>query len=328
MDGFDSRKGVIILAATNRPEVLDPALLRPGRFDRQVLVDKPDVRGREAILKLHTKDVRVGTDVDIRVLAARAAGFAGADLANLVNEAALLAARRNKTAAGMAEFDEAFERLVAGLEKKRVMSEAERKVIAHHEAGHALVASALPGTDPVHKISIVQRGFGALGYTLQLPQEERYLLTRTELRNRLTVLLGGRAAEELSLGEISTGAQNDLVRATDLARSMVTELGMGQALGVMSIEDWNRPRFLEGEGRRDIAPGAVSERTAEQIDSEVKQILEEAHERARGILTDRREQLERIAGRLLEEEVLEGDALRELLPAGEPAPASPSSSPE
>ena len=246
MDGFDSRKGVIVLSATNRPEVLDPALLRPGRFDRQVLVDKPDVRGREAILGLHTKGVRVAADVDLQVIAVRTAGFAGADLANLVNEAALLAARRNKDTAGMSEFDEAFERLVAGLEKKRVMSQSERAVIAHHESGHAIMASVLPGSDPVHKISIVQRGFGALGYTLQLPLEERYLMTRTELRNRLAVLLGGRAAEEIVLGEISTGAQNDLVRATDIARSMVAELGMGETLGVMSIDHRSTGQFLNG----------------------------------------------------------------------------------
>ena len=318
MDGFDSRKGVIILAATNRPEILDPALLRPGRFDRQVLVDKPDVRGREAILRLHTKDVRVTSDIDLTVLAARTAGFAGADLANLVNEAALLAARRNKRAVEMSEFDEAFERLIAGLEKKRVMTQREREVIAHHEAGHAVVASVLPETDPVHKISIVQRGFGALGYTLQLPEEERYLMTRTELRNRLAVLLGGRSAEELTLNDISTGAQNDLVRATDLARSMVSELGMGEALGVMSIEDRQRHRFLEGEGRRDLPAGAFAQRTAEQIDNEVKQLLDEAHDRARRILTERRDLLVQVAAHLLEHEVLEGDALRELLGGGAP----------
>ena len=219
MDGFDSRKGVIIMAATNRPEVLDPALLRPGRFDRQVLVDKPDVRGREAILRIHTRTVKIGSDVDLKVVAARTAGFAGADLANLVNEAALLAARKDKTAVGMHDFDEAIDRLIAGLEKKRVMSVHEREIVAFHESGHAIVASALPGMDPVHKISIVQRGFGALGYTMQLPLEDRYLMTRTELQNQLSVLLGGRTAEEIAFSEISTGAQNDLQRATDLARS-------------------------------------------------------------------------------------------------------------
>ena len=311
MDGFDSRKGVMILAATNRPEVLDPALLRAGRFDRQVLVDKPDARGREAILRLHTKEVRVNPSVDLKVVAARTAGFAGADLANLVNEAALLAARRNQDAVGMSEIDEAVERLVAGLEKKRVMTQKERKIVAYHESGHALLASVLPGVDPVHKISIVQRGFGALGYTLQLPLEERYLMTRAELMSRMAVLLGGRAAEEVALGEISTGAQNDLVRATDLARSMVAQLGMSETLGVMSVRDQGQTRFLEG--RPEVQQGAVAEQTAERIDHEVKQILEEAHDRARDVLSRRRPQLEQIAARLLEHEALEGDELRALL---------------
>ena len=311
MDGFDSRKGVIILAATNRPEVLDPALLRPGRFDRQVLVDKPDVRGREAILRLHTKVVRLDPSVDLTIVAARTAGFAGADLANLVNEAALLAARRDKRAVEMTEIDEAVERLVAGLEKKRVMSQKERTIVAYHEAGHALVASALPDMDPVHKISIVQRGFGALGYTLQLPLEERYLMTRSELMNQLAVLLAGRSAEEVALGEVSTGAQNDLVRATDLARSMVAQLGMGETLGVMSSGDPRAGRFLPGQP--DLGVRHVSERTAERIDSEVKQLLEEAHECARKTLATRRDLLTRIATQLLEIEVLEGDELRALL---------------
>src|SRR5207244_4251638 len=222
MDGFDGRKGVIIMAATNRPEVLDSALLRPGRFDRQILVDKPDVKGREEILRIHSKGVKVGPDVDMKVVAARTAGFAGADLANLVNEAALLAARVDKTAVEMADFESAIDRLVAGLEKKRVMSPKEREIVACHESGHAIVASVLPGLDPVHKISIVQRGFGALGYTMQLPLEDRYLLTKGDLLGQLAVLLGGRTAEELALGEISTGAQNDLQRATDIARAMVT----------------------------------------------------------------------------------------------------------
>jgi cell division protease FtsH len=311
MDGFDSRKGVIILAATNRPEVLDPALLRPGRFDRQVLVDKPDVRGREAILRLHTKSVRLDPSVDLTIIAARTAGFAGADLANLVNEAALLAARREKQAVGMTEIDEAVDRLVAGLEKKRVMSQKERGIVAYHESGHALVASALRGVDPVHKISIIQRGFGALGYTLQLPLEERYLMTRSELMSQLAVLLAGRAAEEVALGEISTGAQNDLVRATDMARSMVAQLGMSETIGVMSLDDTRIGRFLPGQP--DPGGRTVSERTAEQIDAEVKQVLEEALDCARKTLATRRDQLEQIATRLLEVEVLEGDELHALL---------------
>ena len=311
MDGFDSRKGVIILAATNRPEVLDPALLRAGRFDRQVLVDKPDVLGREAILRLHTKDVQLDPNVDLHLIATRTAGFAGADLANLVNEAALLAARRNKSSVHTAEIEEAVERLVAGLEKKRVMSQTERKIVAHHEAGHAIVASVLPGVDPVHKISIVQRGVAALGYTLQLPQEDRYLATRAELVNRMTVLLGGRAAEEVALGEISTGTQNDLVRATEPARSMVADLGMSEALGPMSLDHPGRGRFLEQPA--DLGRRAVSERTAELIDAEVRQLLDDAHDRARQVLVERRPLLKQIADHLLEREVLEGDALRALL---------------
>jgi cell division protease FtsH len=222
MDGFDARKAIIIMAATNRPEVLDSALLRPGRFDRQVLVDKPDVKGREEVLEIHVRNVKLDPSVDLRKVAARTAGFAGADLANLVNEAALLAARRDAAAVGMQDFNEAIDRLVAGLEKKRVMSTREREIVAYHESGHAIVASVLPNMDPVHKISIVARGFGALGYTMQLPLEDRYLMQKGDLLNQLAILLGGRAAEEIAVGEISTGAQNDLQRVSDVARSMVT----------------------------------------------------------------------------------------------------------
>jgi cell division protease FtsH len=311
MDGFDSRKGVIIMAATNRPEVLDAALLRPGRFDRQVLVDKPDVNGREAILKIHAKGVRIAANVDLRIIAARTAGFAGADLANLVNEAALLAARNDKTEVGTKDFESAIDRLIAGLEKKRVMSTKEREIVAYHESGHAIVASVLPGLDPIHKISIVQRGFGALGYTMQLPLEDKYLATRTELHSQLAVLLGGRTAEEIALSEISTGAQNDLQRATDLARAMVTEYGMSDTLGAVNYEGQKRPRFL------DIAlpqeRGIYGEQTAEKIDAEIKRILSDAHEKARNILSTRRDDLERVTRRLLEVEVMEGDELRQLL---------------
>ena len=255
MDGFDARKGVIIMGATNRPEVLDPALLRPGRFDRQVLVDKPDVKGREEILRIHVKNVKVGPNVDLKVLAARTAGFAGADLANLVNEAALLAARRDKTAVEMKDFDEAIDRVIAGLEKKRVMSDKERRIVAYHESGHAIVASVLPGLDPVHKISIVQRGFGALGYTMQLPLEDRYLMTRTDLLGQLAVLLGGRTAEEIAFGEISTGAQNDLQRATDIARAMVTEFGMSDLVGLVNHNGHKRNRVpRDAVHRRSAAP--------------------------------------------------------------------------
>jgi cell division protease FtsH len=311
MDGFDSRKGVIIMAATNRPEVLDTALLRPGRFDRQVLVDKPDVNGREAILRIHAKGVKIAVNVDLRIIAARTAGFAGADLANLVNEAALLAARNDKTEVGTKDFESAIDRLIAGLEKKRVMSTKEREIVAYHESGHAIVASVLPGLDPIHKISIVQRGFGALGYTMQLPLEDKYLATRTELLSQLAVLLGGRTAEEIALSEISTGAQNDLQRATDLARAMVTEYGMSDTLGAVNYDGQKRPRFL------DIAlpqeRGLYGEQTAEKIDAEIKRILVDAHDKARNILSSHRGELERVTRRLLEVEVMEGDELRQLL---------------
>jgi cell division protease FtsH len=311
MDGFDSRKGVIIMAATNRPEVLDPALLRPGRFDRQVLVDKPDIRGREEILRIHAKGVKTAADVDLRVVAARTAGFAGADLANLVNEAALLAARSDKPEVGMRDFDSAIDRLIAGLEKKRVMSAKEREIVAYHESGHAIVASVLPGLDPVHKISIVQRGFGALGYTMQLPLEDRYLLTRGDLLSQLAVLLGGRTAEEIALSDISTGAQNDLQRATDMARAMVTEFGMSDELGAVNYDgNKSRSRFLDLPG---MERGLYSEPTAEKIDAEIKRIVSDAHEKARQILSTNRENLERVTRRLLEVEVMEGEELRQLL---------------
>ena len=311
MDGFDSRKAIIIMGATNRPEVLDPALLRPGRFDRQVLVDKPDVNGREEVLRIHTKQVKLAPSVHLRVVAARTAGFAGADLANLVNEAALLAARKDKTAVEMEDFDEAIDRLIAGLEKKRVMSQKEREIVAYHESGHAIVATIIPGMDPVHKISIVQRGFGALGYTMQLPLEDRYLMQRQDLLNQLAVLLGGRTAEELALGEISTGAQNDLQRATDIARAMVTEWGMSDALGAINYDGHKRSKFLDIP----IGPerGNYAEETARLIDAEVKRIMTEAHDRARGILTAQRDMLEKVTRQLLELEVMEGDTLRTIL---------------
>jgi cell division protease FtsH len=311
MDGFDSRKGVIIMGATNRPEVLDPALLRPGRFDRQVLVDKPDVRGREDILKIHVKNVKVAPEVDLRVVAARTAGFAGADLANLVNEAALLAARRDKTAVDMMDFNEAIDRLIAGLEKKRVMSQKERRIVAYHESGHAIVASILPGLDPVHKISIVQRGFGALGYTMQLPLEDRYLMTRSDLLNQLSVLLAGRTAEEIALGEVSTGAQNDLQRATDIARAMVTEFGMSESLGAINYDGHKRPTFLDIPMPQERGPH--SEDTAQQIDAEVKRIMTDALDQARRVLQERRATLDDLATRLLDKEVIEGDELRAML---------------
>jgi cell division protease FtsH len=315
MDGFDSKKAVIIMGATNRPEVLDPALLRPGRFDRQVLVDKPDVKGREAILRIHSKSVKMAPDVNLSVVAARTAGFAGADLANLVNEAALLAARKNKTAVDMRDFEEAIDRLIAGLEKKRVMSPKERRIVAYHETGHALVASTLPGLDPVHKISIVQRGFGALGYTMQLPLEDRYLLTRTDLLHQLAVLLGGRTAEEIAIGEISTGAQNDLQRATDIARAMVTQFGMSDTLGAINYDGQSRAKFLDIPLPQERGP--FGEETQRLIDAEVKRIMTDAHNTARDVLNEKRQSLEVVTERLLEKEVIDGDELRALMAQAE-----------
>jgi cell division protease FtsH len=313
MDGFDAKKGVIIMAATNRPEVLDPALLRPDCFDRQVLVDRPDVRGREAILRVHAKGVKLAPDVDLKVLAARTAGFVGADLANLINEGTLLAARRGKHQVEMADLEEAIDRVVAGLEKKaRVMSGKERERVAYHEAGHALVAASVPFGDPVHKISIIPRGIAALGYTLQPPTEDRYLLTRSEFLDRLAVLLGGRAAEALTFGEVSTGAQNDLQRAADIVRRMVKEYGMSERPGTVAFEPERRPVFLpNGDG---LAGGkAYSEETAREIDQEVKRIVDETEGRVRDILTRRDRDLKGIAQRLLAKEVLEGEELRALL---------------
>jgi cell division protease FtsH len=323
MDGFDSSKGVIIMAATNRPEVLDPALLRAGRFDRQVVVDKPDVRGREAILRVHARNVKLAQEVNLQVIAARTPGFAGADLANIVNEAALLAARKGKTAVEMADLEEAIDRVVAGLERKsRVLSETERDIVAHHEMGHALVAFSVPHADPVHKVSIIPRGVGALGITWQLPTEDRYLLRRSELDDRIAVLLGGHVAEELVYGELSTGAHNDLERATQLARLMVTRYGMSERLGPQTFGDGNGPGFLRKGGFPwDIGGDReYSEETARTIDQEVRQIVDRAYERVRGLLGQKLAILRRAAEVLKERETLDGEALRLAL-AGEPVPA-------
>ncbi len=319
MDGFESNKGVIIMAATNRPEILDPALLRPGRFDRQVLVDRPDINGREAILKIHSRNVLLSPEVDLRKIAARTPGFVGADLANLVNEAALLAARKNKEKVGPEEFDESIDRVVAGLEKKkRVMSPKEKGIIAYHESGHAIVAESVQYADPVHKISIIPRGIAALGYTQQQPTEDRYLMTRSELLDRLAVLLGGRVAEELIFGEISTGAQNDLQRATDIARSMVTEYGMSERLGLVTYERGRRPMFLP----ESFSPNkAYSEEKAAEIDEEVARVMEEAHQRVRGILGKHRDVLDQLAHLLLEKELVQGEELRKML--GKPVAETP-----
>ena len=305
MDGFDPRVGVVIMAATNRPETLDPALLRAGRFDRQVLVDKPDVKGREEILVVHAKNVKLAPQVDLKVVAQKTPGFSGADLANIINEAALLAARRRKNAVDMDDLSEAVDRVIAGLEKKnRVINPKEKKIVAYHETGHALVAAFTPGSDKVSKISIVPRGLGALGYTQQLPTEDRYLMTRQELLGKIDVLLGGRVAEEQVFGEISTGAHNDLQRATDIARAMVAEYGMGETLGLSTYPRQARPMFLSPE-QAPLMGKEYSETTAAKLDTEVKDILEKARERARGILDARKDTLEAVAQELLKKEVLD-----------------------
>jgi cell division protease FtsH len=313
MDGFGAgEQTVIVLAATNRPETLDPALLRPGRFDRQVLVDRPDLSGRLAILEVHAKDVKLGPDVNLKAIATRTPGFAGADLANLVNEAALLAARNNRLTVAQEDFSEAIERVVAGLEKKsRVLNEKEKKIVAYHEVGHALVGAAMGGNSKVEKISIVPRGMAALGYTLQLPTEDRFLMSETELQGEIATLLGGRSAEEVVFGSITTGASNDLQRATDLAERMVTTYGMSKVLGPLAYQQSQQNAFLGGEAmnpRRLVSP-----QTAEAIDQEVKGIVESAHQQALDILNQNRELLETIALKLLDTEVIEGEELYALL---------------
>ena len=311
MDGFDPNVGVILLAATNRPEILDPALLRPGRFDRNILVDRPDKKGREEILKVHLKSIKVSEDVDLAVLAGMTSGMVGADLANLVNEAALLAVRRRKQKAGMAEFEEAVERVIAGLEKKnRLINPKEREIVAYHEMGHALVALSLPGTDPVQKISIIPRGIAALGYTMQTPTEDRFLMSKTELLNKIATLLGGRAAEEIVFKEISTGAHNDLARATDIARSMVKEYGMSEKIGQVYFAREKRGQYLSMP-----VEGAVdySEATAELIDNEVREIINDQYAKTRQILEERKEVLDQGAQLLLEKEKIEGEEIKMLM---------------
>lgn len=317
MDGFDPNTGVILLAATNRPEVLDPALLRPGRFDRQVVVDRPDKIGREAILKVHSINVKLANDVDLAKIAARTPGFAGADLANLVNEGALLAARHNRDAVVMADLNEAIERVLTGLEKKsRVLNDLEKKTIAYHESGHAIVGSLMPGAGTVEKISVVPRGIGALGYTLQLPEEDRFLMIEDELRGRIATLLAGRAAEELVFGKISTGASDDIQKATDLADRFVTLYGMSADLGPIAFERQQQP-LLEGytSPRRPISPEISA-----KIDQNVKVIVDGAHYSALSILTQNRGLLENIAHTLLEQEILEGAELRDRLNRAEMPP--------
>lgn len=319
MDGFESNSGVIVIAATNRPETLDAALLRPGRFDRHVLVDRPDVRGREAILKVHVKHVKLDPSVDLKQVASITSGFVGADLANLVNEAALLAARAGRSAVSMKEFNEGVERVTAGLEKKqRVIHDDEKQRVAYHESGHALVAYSLPNTDPVHKVSIIPRGIAALGYTMQRPEQDRYLMTQSELESRVQVLLGGTIAEEIIYNEVSTGAQNDLERATEIARSMVMDFGMSR-MGRVNYRESTRSIFLAGGGGED-AGRHYSEQTAREIDEEVKHIIERAIERVRNILDHRREALVALAERLIEVESIDAVELQKIIEANSPGP--------
>jgi cell division protease FtsH len=309
MDGFDARAGLIIMGATNRPEILDPALMRPGRFDRQVLVDRPDKRGREKILQIHSKNVKLAADVDLRTIAARTPGFAGADLANVVNEAALLAARRNKPAVGRSELEEAVERVVAGLEKKsRRINEREKEIVAFHESGHALVSWMLPHADRVTKVSIIPRGLGALGYTLQLPIEDRYLLTRSELRDRMAGLMGGRVAEQEIFGEPSTGASNDLQQATGLAKMMVRDYGMSR-LGPVALSDDRGTTFL---GMKAPENRTYSEQTALEVDREIQALVVEAEARAREVVRLHRDKLDALAARLLAVEVVEEEEMARL----------------
>jgi cell division protease FtsH len=304
MDGFDPNSGVIVIAATNRPETLDPALLRAGRFDRHVLVDRPDKQGREDILKVHVKNVKLGSNVNLRDIASITPGFVGADLANLVNEAALLAARNGKNSVGQEEFNEGVERAAAGLEKKkRIMNEEEKLRVAYHEAGHALVAYSLPNTDPVHKVSIIPRGVAALGYTMQRPEADRYLVTQPELEAQMQVLLAGTLTEEMIFRDISTGASNDLQRATDIARSMVMEYGMSR-MGRVNYREGNRSAFLATGGNESFGRD-YSEQTAREIDQEVKRLIDESSGQAKTILTERRAALEAIAQRLIEVEVVD-----------------------
>ncbi len=314
MDGFDPRAGVIIMAATNRPEILDQALLRAGRFDRQVLVDKPDLNGRIAILEVHARRISLADDVDLKVLAQRTPGLSGADLENILNEGALLAARVDRNEVTMADLEEAVDRIVGGLEKKnRVINEQEKQRVAYHETGHALVAAFTPQTDQVHKISIIPRGIAALGYTEQRPTEDRYLMSKTELEGRVDVLLGGRVAERLTFGEVSTGAANDLQRATDMVRAMLTQYGMGDTLGPVTYTARNQPVFLPQDSL--LAPAAkdYSEATAAALDEELRRFMETREERVEDLLRDHGDLLKKVAGVLLEKEVLSGAQFQELV---------------
>lgn len=308
MDGFNTDKGVIIMAATNRPDVLDSALLRPGRFDRQILIDKPDLRGRVEVLKVHTRNLKLSDDIDLKLLASQTPGFAGAELANLCNEAALMAARRGKDAVEMEDFQDSIERVIAGLEKKnKLISPHEREIVAYHESGHAIVGWYLEHTDPVLKVSIVPRGLAALGYTLQTPLEDRFLMTTEELNDKICALLGGRVAEEIIFGRISTGAQNDLERITNMAFAMVAEYGMSDELGYLSLKDSQNPENSYGFNKK------YSEHTAERIDEAVSAIIRQNYERTKTLLTKHQDKLEKMAKTLLDKEVLDHNDLKELL---------------
>ncbi|GAF78755.1 unnamed protein product, partial [marine sediment metagenome] len=311
MDGFDTKEGVILLAATNRPDVLDPALLRAGRFDRHVVVPMPDLKGREGILKVHVRNIKVNPEVDLKVIARRTPGFTGADIANLVNEAALLAARRNRTTVNMPEFEEAIDRVIAGPERKsRMISEREKKIIAYHEAGHTLVAKLIPDSDPIHKVSIMPRG-PALGYTLQMPLEDKYLTTKSEILSKLVVLLGGRSAEILRFNEMTTGAQNDLTKATEIALKMICEYGMSEKLGPLNLRKKEEEMFLG----RDIMSREkmYSEKTAQVIDEEVKRIINESAAKAQNLLKENFSRLKLLAEKLIEHEILRGEEVDKIL---------------
>jgi cell division protease FtsH len=311
MDGFNTQEGVVLMAATNRPDVLDPALMRPGRFDRQVVIDRPDVNGREAILKVHIRKIKLAPSVDLKSIARQTPGFSGADLANLANEAALLAARRNLDAVGMSELGESIERVMAGPERKsRVISDREKLIVAYHESGHALLALLTPHTDPLHKVSIIPRGTAALGYTMQLPLEDRYIVTEQELQGRLVVLLGGRASEELIFHELTTGAQNDLEVASGIVRRMVCEFGMSQKLGMPTLGRRENLVFL---GRDLMEERNYSEQTAQMIDQEVRRIMDEAYQRAKQQLTTHMEQLKHLAETLRDKEVLDGEEVKRIV---------------
>jgi len=311
MDGFDPNQGVILIAATNRPDILDPALLRPGRFDRRIAVPRPDVLGRESIIKVHSKGKPLGKDIDLKILARRTPGFVGADLANMMNEAALIAARKGKEVIEMSDMEEAIDKVIAGPERKNVIiSDKEKRVVAYHEAGHALVTKFLPNTDPVHKISIIPRGGSALGYTLQLPTEDRYLISKQELMARLAVLLGGRVVEEIIFGDITTGAHDDLQKATEIAREMVCEYGMSDTLGPLTLGRRHKEVFLG----KDIAEDRnYSEEVAFTIDKEVRSIIDSAYEQARTLIVDNRDKLDKLTAILLEKEVLEREEIDKIL---------------